>query len=546
MTITAIKSTPVINCTANTVNQNLFIGANCKLTLSDANLLAKHAVPVHLSPEAYIAMENSHHYLQSCVDTRIPIYGINTHFGDQVGFVDPCLKTEDTLQYYQSINQRQENIIKSLACGLGDAIPPEIIRTTLMLRAHCLAQGYSGVKPDVVETMLAYLNAGITPLVRRYGSIGASGDLIPLATIAAAIIGENTDVYYQGNIMKAPQAMEMAGLKKFSPQLRDGLAMINGTSFMTAIASLALYNLQRLFKQMLSAIAMSLEAMLVISSAYHPLVHQLKQQTGENKINSFLLEFWQGSNLLSDLEEIRHTHTTCDNPNNIAGEVKLVQDYYSIRAVSQGFGPMHENLERAICWIENEMNSVNDNPIIDAVNSKIYHSANFMGYYVTDSCDILKMNIAQASTWLHALLANMVHPRKNHQLPANLVQDPGKNNGFRSLQLLAAALAVQNRKLAQAQQAFSLPTEGDNQDVNSLGTHAALDFHESVANLERLTAILLLAATQALELRGIELASKKARAIYQTVRQYSPNLVACRPMSDEISMLIQGLQKEII
>ena len=305
---------------------------------------------------------------------------------------------------------------------------------------------------------------------------------------------------------------------------------------MTAIASLAIYDLHHLFKRMLAAIAMILESLLVINSAYHPMVHQLKKQQGEMEINQFFIDFWEGSQLLTDLDELR----TKDYA------YKPVQDYYSIRSVPQGFGPFQENLARAIHWIENEMNSVNDNPVIDAAANNIHHSANFMGYYVTDACDMLKMDIAQASTWIHALLANLVHPRKNQNLPVNLVPNPEKHNGFRSMQLLSAALAVQNRKLAQTHQAFTLPTEGDNQDVNSLGTHAAFDLQESVANLQRLTAILLLAATQALELRGIEKASKKAQSIYHTVRQYSPKIEHCRPMSEEIELIIALLKDDKI
>jgi histidine ammonia-lyase len=169
-----------------------------------------------------------------------------------------------------------------------------------------------------------------------------------------------------------------------------------------------------------------------------------------------------------------------------------------------------------------------------------------MGYYVTDTCDILKMNIAQASTWLHAILANMVHPRKNHKLPTNLVLNPESQSGFRPLQLLACSLTVQNRKLAQCQQSYTLPTEGDNQDVKSLGTHAAYDFQESVDNLEQLTVILLLASTQALEFRGTEKAGIQSRRIRALIRQYSSTLTYCWPMSDEITKLVDVLQKDIL
>lgn len=263
-------------------------------------------------------------------------------------------------------------------------------------------------------------------------------------------------------------------------------------------------------------------------------------------INDFLINFWEGSQLLTDLNELRGVLVEKNSKSTTENSRKPVQDYYSLRSVSQGFGSFQENLQRCVQWVENEMNSINDNPIIDAANEKIYHGANFMGYYVTDACDILKINIAQASSWIHALLANLLHPRKSHSLPTNLVANPEKNNGFRSFQLLAAALAVQNRKLAQSQQAFMIPTEGDNQDVNSLGAHAAFDFQESVSNLERLTAILFLTSTQALELRGIHKASKKAQSIYQIIREVSPTLLNCRIMLEDINVVIKLLKEEVI
>ncbi len=512
------------------------IGRNYHLGIGAAHALAHYSSPVAVSPTAMEAVNASYQFLKAHVDLRVPIYGVNTNFGDQVRYIDAAIKETESFEYYESISERQENIVRSLSCGLGAIVAPHIVRVTMMLRVHCLAQGYSGVNPELINALLDFINAGITPVVRCYGSIGASGDLIPLSMIAAALIGENVPVIYQDQFMRAPEAIQLAGLKPYKLGLRDGLALINGTSFMTALAGLAIYDLQRLFPQMLAAIAMTLEALLVIDSAYHPMVHQLKLQQGEIGINQFFIDFWQGSQLLTNLDELRVTDYTH----------KPVQDYYSIRSVPQGFGPLQENLERAVQWIENEMNSVNDNPIIDVVEKNIHHSANFMGYYVTDACDILKMNIAQASTWIHALLANLVHPRKNHDLPVNLVPDPSKHNGFRSMQLLSAALAVQNRKLAQAQQAFTLPTEGDNQDVNSLGTHAAFDFHEAVANLERLTAILFLAAAQALELRGIEKAGPQSQALYQVIRQHSPQIEKCRPMSEEIEQVIHLLREGIM
>lgn len=510
----------------------IVVGAQHRLTLDDVNKLIKSTAKVSIDPESFVQMQRTFEHMKSFLDRRLPVYGINTQFGDQVNLLESINMDGDL--YTQSNNNRQSNLINSHSCGLGNLVSNDIVRVAMMLRVQCLTQGYSAVSNEVVQTLIDFLNAGIIPCVRQYGSIGASGDLVPLAMIAAGLKGSNVDVMYQGNILKAPQAIELANLQALKPQMRDGLALVNGTSFMTAIASVALVKLKRLFKQMMYAIGMALESMLVITSAYAPMVHQLKGQTGEMQINDCLLEFWKGSQLLTDLDELR-----------LSGE-KPVQDYYSLRAVAQGFGPFHENLQRAIDWVENEMNSVNDNPIIDLNENKIHHNASFMGYYITDACDILKMNIAQASTWIHALLSNLLHPRKNHKLPTNLVLYPESQNGFRPLQLLACSIAVQNRKLAQSQQSYMLPTEGDNQDVNSLGTHAAFDLQESVDNLERLTTILLLASTQALEFRGIDKAGMKSREIYTFIRQYSSTLADCRPMSDEIAQIIHVLQEDLI
>jgi histidine ammonia-lyase len=405
----------------------------------------------------------------------------------------------------------------------------------MALRAQCLSQGYSGVNPKVVDSLLGFKNSGIIPTVRQYGSIGASGDLIPLASIATALIGGNTDVFYQGKILPAAKAISKANLSKLSLSMRDGLALINGTSFMTAIASLGVFDLKRLFVQMLSTVAMALESLMVINCAYNPVVHQLKNQSGEIEVNEFLNHFWQGSQLLTDIDQLILLNKNDHN--------YRIQDYYSIRAVAQGFGPFIENLKMAELWVENEINSVNDNPIIDASKKKILHNANFMGYYITDACDLLKMDIAQASTWLHALLANMVHPRKNNLLPTNLVSNPEIHNGFRPLQLLVASIAVQNRKLGQSHQSYMLPTEGDNQDVNSLGTHAAFDLRESVGNLEKIISILLVASVQALEFRGIEKSCYKSQLVCKNIRKLFPAISAGRPLTNELETVISALRE---
>lgn len=515
--------------------ENLQVGFNKKISLTDCKAFSIKGMKLDLTFEASSKIEKSYKFLLDFSDQqRIPIYGLNTQFGDQVNLVDIYLN-HDVEEYHNSVSTRQSNLIKSHACGLGVCVSPEAVKVAMLLRTHCLTQGYSGISNNTISSMIKFINAGIIPQVHRYGSIGASGDLIPLATIAAAMAGGDVDVLYQGKVIKASEALYKAKLKPIEVSLRDGLALINGTSFMTSIASLAVYDLIRVFTPMLAAIAMALESMLVIESGYDPIVHSLKNHIGSIKVNNFMLKFWEGSTLLSSLDELR---TKSVSAGQYVAHQKTVQDYYSVRSVPQGFGPFVENLENAIRWIEEEINAVSDNPIIDYDNKKIHHGANFMGYYITDACDILKINIAQASSWIHALLANLVHPRKNHGLPTNLIANPEKFNGFRPIQLLAASIAVQNRKFAQAQQSYMIPTEGDNQDVNSLGTHAALDLREAVDNLERLVAILLMASTQALSFRDIKKASQNAQKVSSAIREVFPDLNECRLISKEINNVI--------
>lgn len=523
------------------------IGKNKKLDLEMLTCVTRDNISVEISSDTQKAMKETEKVLNEFVNERLPIYGLSTQFGDQVTLLDTELKGSEE-DYRASLKKRQLNLVKSHNIGVGPEAKIEFVRGALLLRAHCLGQGYAGIRTDVVHGLVAFLNAKIHPIIRRFGSIGASGDLIPLAAVAAALVAEDTDVDFDGDRMSAKDALIKSNIAPIELETREGLALINGTSFMTSIAAHSLYDLKRTFSQMLKALAVSLEALSIIDSAYAPLVHKLKNHKGEEEVNDFFVSFWKGSHLVRNLTDSRKKgldlFKSGDGSSNENAE--HLQDYYSLRSIPQGFGPMKENLETATRWIENEMNSVNDNPIISTHPSEIYHQANFMGYYVTEACDLLKMDIAQASTWLHAILANMVHPRKNFGLPANISTNPSVFNSFRPIQILAASLAVQNRKLAQVQQAFMIPTEGDNQDVNSLASHAAFDLSEAVGHLETLTAILLLAGAQAIELRGIENAGKEAQVVHKAIRSVSPFIDSDRKFSVDIENIKQLMREEKI
>lgn|SRR6185369_15655377 len=511
------------------------VGGSSNVDLKSLAAVARYGATVSLDPISRADMKACQSFFATKVDSRVPIYGLNTQFGDQVVLLDKHLDDYEGESYQNSLKNRQNSLIKSHNCGMGELAPTDVVRGAMLLRSRCLSRAYSGVRPDVVDAYFEFLNRGITPDCFRYGSIGASGDLVPLATIAAAVVGEDVDVRFDGGTFPVRTLMRQLGMTPLQIRGREGLALINGTSFMSSIAGLALYDLTNLFDSMLSIIAMALESLLVIEDGYSPIVHELKGHSGELAVAERIRSSWGGSRLIRDLEKARTEGTA---------EIG-VQDYYSLRSVAQGFGVFYENLARAKQWVESEMNSVNDNPIVVPEHEQVYHTANFMGYYVSSACDMLRADIAQAATWLHALVANLVHPRKNRGLPVNLVEDPINYSGFRPIQILAASLTVQCRKLAQSHAAFVLPTEGDNQDVNSLGTHAAFDLRASVQHLNELTGIVLMASAQALELRGLDKASDKSRAIVEEYRQTVPYLREDRLVHNDLTATAETMRRMV-
>lgn len=514
------------------LRHKVVVGGPKNVDLKTLVAVARYGAPVSLDEDSRASMTESNAFFTGKVESRVPIYGLNTQFGDQVVLLDKHLDDYEGESYQNSLKNRQNSLIKSHNCGMGELAPTEVVRGAMLLRSRCMSRGYSGVRPEVVDAYFEFLNRGITPDCFRYGSIGASGDLVPLATIAAAVVGEDVQVRYDGASLPVRTLLGQLGMSPLQIQGREGLALINGTSFMSSIAGLALHDLTNLYDSMLSVIAMALESLMVIEDGYHPIVHELKGHVGELAVAERIRGSWAGSKLIRDLHKARSENTT---------EIG-VQDYYSLRSVAQGFGVFHENLARAKQWIESEMNSVNDNPIVVPEHQQVYHTANFMGYYVSSASDMLRADIAQAATWIHALVANLVHPRKNRGLPVNLIEDPTNFSGFRPIQILAASLTVQTRKLAQSHASFVLPTEGDNQDVNSLGTHAAFDLRASVAHLQELTGILLMAASQALELRGLDKASTKSRAVVDEYRRTVPYLREDRLVHGDLVATVKVMQ----
>ena len=261
------------------------IGGEYRVDLRALVRVAREESPVHLDASARAKMAACHAFFAGKVESRIPIYGLNTQFGDQVVLLDKHMDDYETEQYQNSLQNRQNSLIRSHNCGMGEPVASEIVRGAMLLRGQCLSMGYSGVRPEAVETL-----SGIpeprdhAQLGYRYGSIGASGDLVPLATIAAAVVGEDVDVRYDGSLVPAQKRLAELGLQPLRIQGREGLApLINGTSFMSSVAGLAVHDLSRLFGSMIEVIAMTLESLYVIGAGDLPIVHQLKGHDGESR-----------------------------------------------------------------------------------------------------------------------------------------------------------------------------------------------------------------------------------------------------------------------
>lgn len=520
------------------MKQQLSIGKSHRLTLSELyNAVTNNDIEIILSKKDRERIVKSRQILERFIDDRLPVYGVNTQFGDDAYRIN--IKG-DYDGYLVALNRKQHNVIRALACGMGDVCSKEITRATLILRAHALAQGNSGVRDEVINRLIHCIQLGIYPLMYHYGSVGASGDLIPMASIALTLMGEHP-VCFQEKIILSRDAFSIIGVAPLELQMKEGLSIVNGTSFSTAIVALAVKKLCRFLPLSIAASASCAEAMLAMDSSYDPFIHETKNHNGQIRIAEFVRKCWEGSSLIRSLENLRREWR--DNLlNEGVDSQEHVQDYYSLRSIAHGFGPFFENMERAVRWIEEEMNSSNDNPLIDSDANKIHHGANFLTDYIAVIADQLRSDVAKGSTWMHAILGNLVHPRKNRGLPSNLISDPNEYTGFKTLLLLVASLAIHNRMRTIPVSAVMLPTEGDNQDMVSLGTHSAFDLLEIAENYSRITAVLLLAAAQAIELRGKEKAGRTSQAILSFVRKIIPLIVFDRPLTQDLDKLVIELE----
>jgi histidine ammonia-lyase len=364
---------------------------------------------------------------------------------------------------------------------------------------------------ELLETMLA---RGVTPVVPRYGSVGASGDLMPSAYIARVLLGLG-EAEFEGRRLPAAEALAAAGISpiRFAP--KEGLALINGTTVMTAVASLAWMDARRVLRAVLGAVALAIEALQAPDLPFHPWPHERKGHPGQIAVAAYLRDM---------LEDSGYTRASGG------------QSCYSLRCVPQGLGQVWEGLEDSRATLEREINSANDNPLVDPETGVLHKAGNFYGGHMARLLDTWKIDFASMANWGNAIVALLVDDRFNAGLPANLTPRPGANSGFKGIQLSVTSLACAIRQLAGPSSIHSLPTEQYNQDVVSLGMHAAVTAMDALECLRNLAAMVLLASAQAVDLRGgPEKLGRGSRRVYQRVRQVARFQERDEPLELEIA-----------
>ena len=468
--------------------------------------VARHGATVLLESGARNRIVRGREVLETLLARGERVYGVNTGVGGNIGF---SLTAEQ-------VDQFQLNLMNHLSCASGAPLPSDVVRAAMLLRAVTFSTGASAVRPELVDALLELLNRGVIPVVPRYGSVGASGDLMPSAYIARTLIGMG-EVIYQGKRMTALEGLKAAGLEpiRFAP--KEGLALINGTTVMTGAASLLWADAWRVFHAVLAAIALTIEAFEAPSEPFEPWVQQAKGHPGQAAVGAFVMGLLRGSKAVAE---------------------SRMQSCYSLRCPPQGLGPVWEALDSARAVLEREINSANDNPLVDIESCKLYLTGNFYGGHIARLLDGWKIDFAIQATWLHALMAILVDSRFNRGLPANLAKEPGLNSGLKGMQLAVTSLTCAIRQMAGPSSIHALPTEQFNQDVVSLGMHSAVTAMEALECLRNETAMVLLAAAQAIDLRPCaDRLGEGSRQIYSRIRGVSPFMERDRPMENDVALV---------
>lgn len=464
-------------------------------------------------------IDKAHQFLEDTIKNGKPIYGVTTGYGDSGrNFLD-----------YKDAKTLQKNLYRYHGCGVGVFLSKEISRFALIARMISLAKGYSAVSYDLLKRLELLLEYEIFPVIPSQGSVGASGDLTPLSYIAAVVAGER-EVYFENKIQKTSKVYKKLGILPYQFKPKEALSIMNGTTIMSVIALDSLYNFEKLLFSMESFVAGMYEVLLADITPLCDFVHNVKPFEGQIESAKAMLSKIDGSKL---------THNQTERFAKFFEDKNLnIQDTYSMRCAPQVLGVIRDNLNIAKKWVECEINSVNDNPLIDFEREKIYTSGNFFGGYVAHAMDTLKICAANLADLLDKEFALLVDHKFNRGLGENLkIKKDNYFHGFKAMQITLSSLSADVIKNTTSASIHSRPTESLNQDKVSMGTTAALDFQKMIPVLTNMLSIAFIGLAQAVDIRGTNNTSCFLNKNYKKIREKIKPLKEDRRMDIDIQKI---------
>ena len=480
------------------------------LTIEDIVAIGVGDKGVTLEDTALERCRASRRFLEEAIDARRIIYGVNTSFGPM------CNKiiNDDEIEILQS------NLIRSHAAGLGDPIKPYIALAITAVRLNTLLKGYSGVRPELLFLLRDMINHGIAPYIPEAGSVGASGDLIHLAHMALAVIGEG-EVFFQGRRCTAAEALKQAGLSGLKLSYKEGLALINGTAAMTGLAAFALFGAKKLLRIACVTGAFGIEIFGGIDDSTDIDLHQIKPHPGQMAIARTLRSLISGSGNVTLREKMHEMIREQQNGRPFYETDINVQDVYSIRCTPQILAPVHEAIEAAAKTVETEANCASDNPIIVPEKRKIIHGGNFHGQSIGFAMDMLSMAVSTLCNLSERRINKLLDRNLNEGLPEHLIPGTlGLTMGFMGAQYLATSATAEIRQMAGPVSVHSISCNASNQDVVSMGTVAARKAFKAISNAKHVITLEVLADLQALQFRNSQHLGKGTAAIYQILKEH--------------------------
>jgi histidine ammonia-lyase len=485
------------------------------LTLEDLHRIVFDRAEAEIPPAARQRMLASRALIERLVESGATVYGVNTGFG----------KLASTRISHDEIRHLQLNLVRSHACGVGEPLSEPATRAILALRANAIAKGYSGVRPVVPETLVAMLNRGVHPVIPSQGSVGASGDLAPLAHLAQVAIGEGQAVY-EGRSMAGGEAMRAAGIAPLVLEAKEGLALLNGAQAMLALVALALREAEIATDTADVATALSLDALRGSPVAFDERLFLLRPHPGQATTA-------RNIERLSRDSAIRESHRSPDKDSR-------VQDPYSLRCAPQVHGAVRDVLAHVRATLAVELNSATDNPLVFADSGDVISGGNFHGQPLAMAADQMALALATLGGISERRIEQMTNPQTSG-LPAFLVRQAGLNSGFMIAQVTAAALAAEMKPLAAPHSVDSIPTSANQEDYVSMGMSAARRLEPLLANLRNILAIELLAACQGLDLLAPMQTGPEARKAYDIVRSFSQRVDADRSLAPDIARVAAAI-----